>query len=93
MEDIVYVGYRTNSNLYCEHANGVWSVELVTTQMRSADLENSDKKSASVKAFDKGLDRAVAQVYFTMAKYLEDLQGNLFEEENKELNDGSGTVQ
>jgi len=90
---IEHKGFMSNTMLYCEYKNSKWEVEMVFSQGRSTDLENWERKEASVKAMDVDLNKAVAHATLTMSAYLEKVGGDLFKEEEIQSGDERALLQ
>lgn len=69
----------TQANL---EEDGYWKVELVVTQKRKEDEKDWQTKSTSVKAYDRDIDRAVATVNASMARFMAACKYDLFSEED-----------
>ena len=69
----------TQANL---EADGFWKVELVVTQKRKEDEKDWESKSTSVKSYDRDMDRAVATVNASMARFMAACMYDLFSEED-----------
>lgn len=90
MED-KFVGYRVTSFTSCKQVeDDYWFAEQKITQERKEDGKDWEKREANASARSRSIEEALAQVYLSMATYLDTVKGDLFaepeiEEEKKEL--------
>ena len=80
------VGFITSSVTDCQKdENGRWVVKQKVVQRRSFDGEKWEQKEAEVSSIDSDLDKALEHSFLTMAIYLENMGGYLFEKDEDNI--------
>jgi hypothetical protein len=81
------VGYATTNEVTCvQNSDGTWTATQLVVQSRTFDGTNWEKKEVSCKAIDGEMHKAIADIFMSMATYLESVNGDLFTAEKKESN-------
>lgn len=85
------VGYKVETETTCTKGkDDYWTVEQIITQSRKMEGKDWEKKSVSMRATDKLLERATDMTATSLMIYLDSLGGDLFTEDKSDLPEGKG---
>ena len=84
--DSEYKGHKVETRVECIlDKYGYWKADIIITQAKSEDGETWKTRTVNMSAYDRSIDKALAQAQMSIAYYIDKCGGDLFsvDEEKK----------